>query len=69
MEVLFSEVDSKMELKSAYENKALGPDGFLFKFAQICWPEFRAMLMSMFNHFFETMEFDLGTRPLSSHPF
>lgn len=43
---------------SADENKAPGPDGFPFKFAQMFLLEFKEEIISIFDHFYETTEFD-----------
>lgn len=43
---------------SADGNKATGLDRFPFKFAQVFWPKFRGEIISMFDHFYEVVEFD-----------
>lgn len=58
LKVPFSEEDIRHEMISVDGNKALGPNGIPFNFALMFWPDIKGELLSLFNHFFETAEFN-----------
>lgn len=43
---------------SADGNKEPSPDGFTFKVGQMFWMDFRREILSLFDQFFETGDFD-----------
>lgn len=53
-----SEKEIHRELKKADGNKAPSPDDFTFKFTQLFWSDIKRVLISLFNQFFETANFD-----------
>lgn len=58
MEIPFSEEEIGGELRDTDGNKADDPDGFTFKLVQLFWPELKGKPLYLFNHFFETTDFD-----------
>lgn len=55
LEVPFSEEEIRRELMCTNGNKAPKTDGFTFKFAQKFWPKFKSQIVSLFEHFFESV--------------
>lgn len=58
LEVSFFEEEIYKEIKGVDGNKAPGLDGFTFRFTQMCWPELKGKLTSLFDYSFETTDFD-----------
>lgn len=49
LETHFTEEEIRRELIGIDRNKAPGPDGFMARFAQSFWPDFKDGVISMFN--------------------
>lgn len=58
LEVPFLEDEIHKVLMGTDRNKVLGSNRFTFKFGQSFWPEFKSEMISLFDWFFEMLEFD-----------
>lgn len=58
MVVPFLEEEIRKELMSGDGNKAYGLDGFTFKFAHVFLSELKEEVISMFEQFYESAEFE-----------
>lgn len=58
LEIPFSKKEIHRELMGVDGNKALGLNGFLYKFFQSFWSISKEEFITLFNLFFETIEFD-----------
>lgn len=58
IELPFSEEEILQSLKDADGDRALGPNGFSFKFAQSFWNTFKGDLVGLFQTFYFDAEFD-----------